>query len=90
MNIKKQITQLLAENKEMRDNPKKLVRRALQDLYGTNVLSSMIVAEHYKQVESIMRCSRKVQSDNEDLRGENWRHRKEVLAPKVRQELGYK
>ncbi|NDG53992.1 MAG: hypothetical protein EBY39_13390 [Flavobacteriia bacterium] len=90
MNIKKQITQLLAENKEMRDNPKKLVRKALQDLYGTNVLSSMIVAEHYKQVESIMRCSRKVQSDNEDLRGEKWRHRKEVLAPKVRQELGYK
>ena len=90
MNIKNQITQLLTENKEMRDNPKKLVRRALQDLYGTNVLSAMIVSEHYKEVESIMRCSRKVQSDNEDLRGEKWKHRKEVLAPKVRQELGYK
>jgi len=90
MNIKNQITQLLTENKEMRDNPKKLVRRALQDIYGTNVLSAMIVSEHYKEVESIMRCSRKVQSDNEDLRGEKWRHRKEVLAPKVRQELGYK
>lgn len=90
MNIKKQIEKLLAENKEMRDNPKKLVRRALQDLYGTNVLSAMIVSEHYKEVESIMRCSRKVQSDNEELRGEKWKHRKEVLAPKVRQELGYK
>lgn len=90
MNIKKQITELLTENKEMRDNPKKLVRRALQDLYGTNVLSAMIVSEHYKEIESIMRCSRKVQSDNEELRGEKWRHRKEVLAPKVRQELGYK
>ena len=90
MNIKNQITQLLTENKEMRDNHKKLVRRALQDIYGTNVLSAMIVSEHYKEVESIMRCSRKVQSDNEDLRGEKWRHRKEVLAPKVRQELGYK
>lgn len=89
MNIKKQITRLLTENKEMRDNPKKLVRRALQDLYGTNVLSAMIVSEHYKEVESIMRCSRKVQSDNEELRGEKWKHRKEVLAPKVRQELGY-
>ncbi len=90
MNIKKQIEKLLTENKEMRDNPKKLVRRALQDLYGTNVLSAMIVSEHYKEVESIMRCSRKVQSDNEELRGEKWKHRKEVLAPKVRQELGYK
>ncbi len=90
MNIKKQIEKLLTENKEMRDNPKKLVRRALQDLYGTNVLSAMIVSEHYREIESIMRCSRKVQSDNEELRGEKWRHRKEVLAPKVRQELGYK
>jgi len=89
MNIKKQIEKLLTENKEMRDNPKKLVRRALQDLYGTNVLSAMIVSEHYKEVESIMRCSRKVQSDNEELRGEKWKHRKEVLAPKVRHELGY-
>lgn len=90
MNIKKQITQLLTENPEMRDNPKKLVRRALQDIYSTNVLSSMIVSEHYKEVESIMRCSRKVQSDNEELRGEKWKHRKEVLAPKLREELGYK
>ena len=90
MIIKKQITQLLTENPEMRDNPKKLVRKALQDLYGTNVLSAMIVSEHYKQVESIMRCSRKAQQDNEDLRGKKWRHRKEVLAPKVKQELGYK
>jgi len=90
MNIKKQITQLLTENKEMRDNPKKLVRRALQDLYGTNVLLAMIISDHYKEVESIMRCSRRVQQLNEELRGEKWRHRKEVLAPKVRQELGYK
>ena len=90
MNIKKQIKELLTENPEMRDNPKKLVRKALQDLYGTNVLSAMIVSEHYKEIESIMRCSRKVQSDNEELRGEKWRHRKEVLAPKVKQELGYK
>ena len=90
MNIKKQITELLTENPEMRDNPKKLVRKALQDLYGTNVLSAMIVSEHYREVESIMRYSRKLQSDNEELRGEKWRHRKEVLAPKVKQELGYK
>ncbi len=90
MNIKKQITQLLAENPEMRDNPKKLVRRALQDIYGTNVLSAMIIAEHYKEVESIMRCSRKAQQDNEGLRGKKWKHRKEVLAPKVKKELGYK
>ena len=90
MNIKKQITQLLTENPEMRDNPKKLVRRAMQDIYGTNVLSAMIISEHYKEVESIMRCSRKIQSDQEELRGEKWKHRKEVLAPKVKQELGYK
>ena len=90
MNIKKQITRLLTENPEMRDNPKKLVRRALQDLYGTNVLSAMIVSEHYREVESIMRYSRKLQADNEELRGKEWKRRKKVLEPKVRQELGYK
>jgi len=90
MNIKKQITQLLTENPEMRDNPKKLVRRALQNLYGTNVLSAMIVSEHYREVESIMRYSRKLQSDNEELRGRGWKRRKKDLEPKVRQELGYK
>jgi len=90
MNIKKQIEQLLAENPEMRDNPKKLVRRALQDLYGVNVLSAMIIAQFYKEVESIMRYSRKVQSDNEELRGEKWMHRKYVLAENVKAELGHK
>jgi len=89
MRIKKQIEQLLTENPEMRDNPKKLVRRALQDLYGVNVLSAMIIAQFYKEVESIMRCSRKAQSDNEELRGDKWRHRKYVLTPKVKSELGY-
>ena len=90
MNIKKQITKLLTENPEMRDNPKKLIRRALQDLYSTNVLSSMIVSEHYREVESIMRYSRKLQSDNEELRGKEWKRRKRITAPKVRKELGYK
>lgn len=90
MNIKKQITRLLTENPEMRDNPKKLVRRALQNLYGTNILSAMIISEHYREVESIMRYSRKLQSDNEELRGRDWKRRKKELEPKVRQELGYK
>ena len=90
MNITKQVKQLLTTNPEMRDNPKKLLRRALQDIYGVNILSAIIIAEHYKQMERILRSNRKIQSDNKDLRGEKWQMRKEILAPKVRKELGYK
>lgn len=90
MNTKEQVKQLLTKNKEMRDNPKKLLRRALQEIYGVNVLSAMIIAEHYKEMERILRSNRKIQSDHEELRGEKWRMRKEILAPKVRKELGYK
>ncbi len=90
MNTTKQVKQLLTTNPEMRDNPKKLLRRALQDIYGVNVLSAMIISEHYKEMERILRSNRKIQSENEDLRGEKWQMRKEILAPKVRQELGYK
>jgi len=90
MNTTKQVKQLLTTNPEMRDNPKKLLRRALQDIYGVNILSAMIIAEHYKQMERILRSNRKIQSDNKDLRGEKWQMRKEILAPKVRKELGYK
>jgi cell division protein FtsB len=90
MNTTKQVKQLLTTNPEMRDNPKKLLRRALQDIYGVNILSAIIIAEHYKQMERILRSNRKIQSDNKDLRGEKWQMRKEILAPKVRKELGYK
>jgi len=90
MNTIKQVKQLLTTNPEMRDNPKKLLRRALQDIYGVNILSAIIIAEHYKQMERILRSNRKIQSDNKDLRGEKWQMRKEILAPKVRKELGYK
>ena len=90
MNTTKQVKQLLTTNPEMRDNPKKLLRRALQDIYGVNILSAMIIAEHYKQMERILRSNRKIQSDNKDLRGEKWQMKKEILAPKVRKELGYK
>jgi len=90
MNTTKQVKQLLTTNPEMRDNPKKLLRRALQDIYGVNILSAIIIAEHYKQMDRILRSNRKIQSDNKDLRGEKWQMRKEILAPKVRKELGYK
>lgn len=90
MNTKEQVKQLLTTNPEMRDNPKKLLRRALQDIYGVNVLSAMIISEHYKEMERILRSNRKIQSENEDLRGEKWQMRKDILAPKVRKELGYK
>jgi len=90
MNTTKQVKQLLTTNPEMRDNPKKLLRRALQDIYGVNVLSAMIISEHYKEMERILRSNRKIQSDNKDLRGEKWQMKKEILAPKVRKELGYK
>ena len=90
MNTTKQVKHLLTTNPEMRDNPKKLLRRALQDIYGVNVLSAMIISEHYKEMERILRSNRKIQSDNKDLRGEKWQMKKEILAPKVRKELGYK
>ena len=90
MTTAKKVKQLLVENPEMRDNPKKLIRRALQDIYGVNVLSAMIIAEKYKEMERIMRSNRRIQSENEELRGEKWRHRKYVLAENIKPELGYK
>tara|TARA_R110000803_G_scaffold68738_1_gene130825 strand:+ start:214 stop:486 length:273 start_codon:yes stop_codon:yes gene_type:complete len=88
-NTTKKVEQLLRDNPEMRDNPKKLIRKALQEIYGVNVLSAVIVSDYYKEMERIMRSNRKAQSDNEELRGEKWKHRKEVLAPMVKKELGY-
>ncbi len=90
MNTNKQVKQLLADNREMRDNPKKLLRRALQTIYGVNVLSASIMADKYKEIERIMRSSRKLQSDHEELRGEKWGERKNILAPMVKAKLGYK
>ena len=90
MNITKQVKQLLTENPEMRDKPKKLLRRALQDAYGINILSAMIIAEHYKNVLTITRASRKIQQDNEELRGKEWAKRKGIKADIVKAKLGYK
>lgn len=90
MNITKQVKELLTENPEMRDKPKKLLRRALQDAYGINILSAMIIAEHYKNVLTITRASRKIQQDNEELRGKEWAKRKGIKADIVKAKLGYK
>ena len=90
MNTTKQVKELLTEDKEMRDNPKKLLRKALQSIYGVNVVSASIISNNYKEIERILRSSRKLQSDNEELRGEKWGHRKNILAPIVRAKLGYK
>ena len=89
MTTKKQVKQLLTENPEMRDNPKKLLRKAMQKIYGVNVLSAMIIAEHYKEVERVMRASRKIQQEYEELRGKEWKKRKTVLEPIARVNLGY-
>jgi hypothetical protein len=90
MNTTKQVKQLLTTNPEMRDKPKKLLRRALQDAYGINILSAMIIAEHYKNVLTITRASRKIQQDNEELRGKEWAKRKGIKADIVKAKLGYK
>ena len=89
MKLKTKIEQILTKNIEVRDNPKKLIRKVLQEVYGINILSAIVISEHYKQIESIMRANRKAQSDNEELRGKTWRYRKEVLAPIAKKELGY-
>jgi hypothetical protein len=52
-NTTKQVEQLLRDYPETRDNFKKLIRKALQEVYGINILSSLIIAEHYKAVETI-------------------------------------
>ena len=90
MNITKQVKKLLSTNPEMRDNPKKLLRRTLQDAYGVNVLSAMIISEYYKNVLTITRASRKIQQDNEELRGKEWEKRKGIKADIVKAKLGYK
>lgn len=90
MNITKQVKQLLTTNPEMRDKPKKLIRKALQSAYGVNVLSAMIISEHYKNVLTITRASRKIQQDYEELRGKEWEKRKGIKADIVKAKLGYK
>ena len=50
-NTTKQVEQLLRDYPETRDNFKKLIRKALQEVYGINVLSALIIAEHYKAVD---------------------------------------
>ena len=50
----------------------------------------MIIAEHYKEIERVMRSSRKIQQDYEELRGKEWKRRKTVLEPIARANLGYK
>ena len=64
MNITKQVKQLLTENPEMRDNPKKLIRKALQSAYGVNVLSAMIISEHYKNVLTKIVTGKQIQQEH--------------------------
>ena len=87
-NTTKQVEQLLRDYPETRDNFKKLIRKALQEVYGINILSSLIIAEHYKAVETILRANRKAQLNNEELRGVKRKHRK-VISEEIKKELGY-
>ena len=87
-NTTKQVEQLLSDYPETRDNFKKLIRKALQEVYGINILSSLIIAEHYKAVETILRANRKAKLNNEELRGVKRKHRK-VISEGIKKELGY-
>jgi len=87
-NTTKQVEQLLRDYPETRDNFKKLIRKALQEVYGINILSSLIIAEHYKEVETILRANRKAQLNNEELRGDK-RKRRKVISEGIKKELGY-
>jgi uncharacterized protein YdaT len=86
----KKVEQILRDYPETRDDFKKLIRKSLQEVYGVNVLSAMIISEHYKEVETILRANRKAQENNEELRGENRKFRKEVITDQVKKDLGYK
>ena len=86
----KKVEQILRDHPETRDDFKKLIRKSLQEVYGVNVLSAMIISEHYKEVETILRANRKAQENNEELRGENRKFRKEVVTDQVKKNLGYK
>jgi hypothetical protein len=86
----KKVEQILRDHPETRDDFKKLIRKSLQEVYGVNVLSAMIISEHYKEVETILRANRKAQENNEELRGENRKFRKEVITDQVKKDLGYK
>mgnify|MGYP003653169945 CR=1 FL=1 len=86
----KKVEQILRDHPETRDDFKKLIRKSLQEVYGVNVLSAMIISEHYKEVETILRANRKAQENNEELRGENRKFRKEVVTDQVKKDLGYK
>ena len=92
--IKPQVKEILTENAESRDNENLLVMLVYEmfydadRLYSLGEIFSLIDNQKIPSIQTIQRYSRQIQSENKELRGENWEKRQRLQKP-VQKELGY-
>lgn len=86
------VKQQLTLKKELQDSNEKLYYRYLLHIgYDTNNSVKQFLKDMESRkipyLDSIARCSRKVQEENPELRGLLWQKRKSKIEPKIREEI---
>ena len=86
------VKQQLTNKEELRDSNEKLYYRYLLHI-GYNINNSLkqclkdMESRKIPYLDSIARCSRKVQEENPELRGKLWQKRKSKIEKEVRNEI---
>ena len=99
MKTKDEITKLLTNDKRLRDSDAKLIARFwTNELKAKNINTKDITAHEFltmyatnrlHNVEGLTRMRRKVQEENEHLRGELYKERQTTQQNKMKTKLGY-
>ena len=99
MKTKDEITKLLTNDKRLRDSDAKLIARFwTNELKAKNINTQDITAHEFltmydtnklHNVEGLTRMRRKVQEENEHLRGKFYKERQTTQQNKMKAELGY-
>ena len=99
MKTKDEITKLLTNDKRLRDSDAKLIARFwTNELKAKNINTKDITAHEFltmyatnrlHNVEGLTRMRRKVQEENEHLRGEFYQERQTTQQNKMKAKLGY-
>jgi hypothetical protein len=86
MKTKDEIKKLLTNDERLRDSDSKLIAR-----FWTNAYEFLCLFAQSKlhNVEGLTRMRRKVQEENENLRGKLYNFRKHNLQNKMKAKLGY-
>jgi len=92
-NLATEIQHALQKHSALRDDDNRLIANiwfkripTIDELSGREILM-MIAKGKLPSFESISRCRRKIQQDNESLRGELWAERHQI-ADNIRKEIG--